>query len=423
MNETDPKVFIHYSWDDENHKRWTLFLADRLISDGVEVYFDRYDLKLGSNNNYFMEKISKADKVLLIMTPEYKDKADERKSGVGYEYQIISTEFSKNISSNEKFIPILRIGQSSDSIPAFLQGFLFLNMTNDKEFEHRYLELLKNIYNEPLIQKPAKGKRPNFKSLEKNLQKVEETNSTDYGKVLTLGITKRQTHKILGEPQEANQLAETYWSHGLQVYYNRHWDKVDGVLAKRQPSGIIFEGEICGVKLGDSFAEVKSKLGNPINWGLPDPYTSFAFYKLEDKFLTIALWRDNPEAEYVDFKLGTVYAIGYSEAHSFLACEAIVSVTIEQIRQGKKLSYLERRPKGYDFDFSADFLREKYIMLPTQFGMFGGYFVTVFFEESKKLVDFWLYDLAWTYLVIRIIAVRKDDETESESETEEKNIT
>lgn len=95
MENESPIVFIHYSWDNESHKKWTLFLADRLIADGIEVIFDRYDLKLGSNNNYFMEKIETADKVLLIMTPDYKIKADNRTSGIGYEYQIISSEFSQ----------------------------------------------------------------------------------------------------------------------------------------------------------------------------------------------------------------------------------------------------------------------------------------------------------------------------------------
>lgn len=420
MTEFDPTVFIHYSWDNEENKKWALFLANRLISDGVEVYFDQYDLKLGSNNNYFMEKISKADKVLLIMTPEYKNKADERKSGIGYEYQIISTEFSKNIAVNHKFIPVLRKGTSSDSIPVFLQSYLFLDMSTDNEFERKYLELLKNIYDEPLIKKPQKGKKPNFNTLEKKLEKIQSINTIDYKTILSLSSTKKQTHKILGEPQDVDYLAETYWSHGLQVYYNRHWDKVDGVLAKRQPSGISFEDEILGVKLGDTFAEVKSKLGNPINWGLPDPYTSFAFYKIDNRFLTIALWRDNPDAQFIDFKMGSVYAIGYSEAHSFLACEAIVSVTIEQIRQGKKLTYLEMKPNKYDFDFTAEFLNEKYVMFPTQFGILGGYFITVVFEDSKKVVDFWLYDLAWDYFAIRMISLRPEEtEIEMKIESEE----
>lgn len=135
-----------------------MFLADRLIADGVEVIFDRYDLKLGSNNNYFMEKIETADKVSLIMTPDYKIKADNRTSGIGYEYQIISSEFSKNISLNHKFIPILKEGTKELSIPLFLQSFLFLNMANDSEFEEKYIELLKNIYNEPLLKKPLFSK-------------------------------------------------------------------------------------------------------------------------------------------------------------------------------------------------------------------------------------------------------------------------
>ena len=163
MNQ-NPKVFIHYSWDNELHKVWTLYLANRLISDGVDVIIDQYDLKLGSNNNYFMEKINNAAKVLLIMTPEYKIKADNRTSGVGYEYQIITTEFSKNIANNNKFIPILRAGEIQLSIPTFLQSFLHLNMRNDDDFEKNYIELLQNIYDEPTIQKPSIGVKPDFKT-------------------------------------------------------------------------------------------------------------------------------------------------------------------------------------------------------------------------------------------------------------------
>lgn len=412
MENESPLVFIHYSWDSESHKKWALFLADRLISDGVDVIFDRYDLKLGSNNNYFMEQIESADKVLLIMTPEYKIKADNRTSGVGYEYQIISTEFSKNISSNTKFIPVLKEGTKDSSIPLFLQSFLFLNLTNDSEFEAKYIELLKNIYDEPTIEKPLKGKKPDFKKLDSNLKVAKKIKTEgEYTKILSLGTTKKQSHKILGEPQNDEGLLETYWSHGLQLYYNRHWDKVDGILAKRQPSGVSFEEEILGVRLGETFAEIKSKLGNPINWGLPDPYTSFAFYKIKDRFLAIALWRDKPEGDFIDFKMGTAYAIGYCETHSVLACEAIVAVTIEEIRARKKPSYFEREPNEYDIDFNANFFHENYILIPAQFGMFGGYFVGVYFKESDVVVDFWLYDLAWSYLVVRMISIRQKENT------------
>lgn len=406
MNGNSPIVFIHYSWDNESHKKWVLFLADRLISDGIEVIFDRYDLKLGSNNNYFMEKIQISDKVILIMTPNYKTKADNRTSGVGYEYQIITNEFSKNLKDNNKFIPVLRKGSKEDSIPLFLQSFLYLDLSTDKTFEEKYIELLKNIYDEPIIRKPPKGNKPDFKNLEKRHIRKDVIDSEN---ILKLGVSKEYCRKTLGEPQNENGLVDTFWSHGIQVYYNRHWNKVDGVLIKRQPSGVSYEGEIQGIQLGESFAEIKSKIGNPINWGLPDPYTSFAFYKINNRFLTIALWRNKPEGDFVDFRLGSAFAIGYSEQHSVLACEPIVAITIEEIRAGRKLTYLEKEKHDYDIDFSAGFFHENYILLPTQFGMFGGYFVSVYFKDSKKLIDFWLYDLAWSYLVIRMIVIRQTE--------------
>lgn len=413
MNHKSPIVFIHYSWDNETHKKWVLFLAKRLLADGVDIIFDRFDLKLGSNNNYFMEKIQHSDKVILILTPEYKIKADNRTSGIGYEYQIITTEISKIISQNNKYIPVLKDGAKEDSIPIFLQSFLYLDITNDNLFEEKYLELLKNIYDEPIIHKPQKGKRPDFKKLEKQVLNKNEPN---YIKIINLGLKRKVCRKILGEPQNELYLADTFWSHGIQVYYNRHWDKSDGIMVRRQPSGISFEGEVLGIKLGESFAEIKAQLGNPINWGLPDPYTSFAFYKIKERFLTVALWRDKPEGDFKEFKLGSAYAIGYCEPHSLLACEPIVAVTIEEIRAGKKLSYLERDVEEYNVDFTSAIFHENYLLMPTQFGKYGGYFVSVYFKESKKVVDFWLYDLAWSYLVVRMISIRQSDKNKIENE-------
>lgn len=401
----NPKIFIHYSWDSEIHKTWTLYLANRLISDGVDVIFDQYDLKLGANSNYFMEQISNASKVILIMTPSYKIKADNRTSGVGYEYQIITTEFSKYISTNSKFLPVLREGDINSSIPTFLQAFIHLDIRDNSDFEKKYIELLKNIYDEPVNPKPPIGKKPDFI----NEKSIPNEIAND---VLKLGLSKTQVHKIIGTPDTNNALVETYWSHGLEVFYNKHSNKVDGILAKRQPSGIRYEYEINGIYLGESFAEIKAKLGNPLNWGLPNPFTSYAFYKINKRFITVALWRATPDKEYADFKIGTAYAIAYCEEDSVIACEAIIAVTIEEIRARKKLSYLERKAKDYNIDFKASFFNEEYIISPPYPFIGGGYMVTVLFQDSGTLIDFWLYDLMWSYLVIRMIGKRNINEIE-----------
>ena len=91
----NPTVFIHYSWDSENHKKWVLNLANRLIKNGVDVFLDRFDLKIGSNLSCFMEKVVDSTKVLIIATENYKVKPENREGGVGYEFQMISGEISK----------------------------------------------------------------------------------------------------------------------------------------------------------------------------------------------------------------------------------------------------------------------------------------------------------------------------------------
>ena len=81
-----PTVFISYSWDNDEHKKWVLDLANKLCVDGIDVILDRYYLKPGVNLPHFVEKnISSADRIIIIFTKNYKLKADKRTGGVGLE--------------------------------------------------------------------------------------------------------------------------------------------------------------------------------------------------------------------------------------------------------------------------------------------------------------------------------------------------
>jgi len=164
-NPDNPVVFISYSWDDETHKDWVLSLANRLCSDGVDVLLDRFELSPGKNLPYFVESsIEKAQRVIIVFTEEYKRKADERLGGVGYEYSIMNADLYSRQTDNEKIIPILRKGSKDSSIPTFMQQFIHIDVRNDKKFENSYLDLLREIYNEPGIQKPNIGLKPIFGS-------------------------------------------------------------------------------------------------------------------------------------------------------------------------------------------------------------------------------------------------------------------
>lgn len=164
------KVFVSYSWDDEKHKSWVMNLADKLRSDGIDAVLDRYYLNVGKNISTFVEdNLQECDRILVILTPNYKLKADNRKGGVGHEYSIINQNLIKDIKNNERVIPILRSGSVENSIPIFLQSFLYSNFINDSDFENEYENLIREIYKEPKIKIPVLGEKPNFEGEKKKI--------------------------------------------------------------------------------------------------------------------------------------------------------------------------------------------------------------------------------------------------------------
>jgi hypothetical protein len=50
-----PKVFISYSHDSQEHKKWVLDLATRLRNNGVDAIIDQWELRAGDDLPHFME--------------------------------------------------------------------------------------------------------------------------------------------------------------------------------------------------------------------------------------------------------------------------------------------------------------------------------------------------------------------------------
>lgn len=140
-----PKVFVSYSWDNDEHKDWVRTLADRLMSDGVEVILDQWHLRLGDQLPHFMVRsISEADFVLIVCTPSYKTKAEEDVGGVGYEDGVIQGEVLY-LKNHRKFVPPLRAGAWIESAPAQLRGKAYLSFADASQFEKKYKELLVSL--------------------------------------------------------------------------------------------------------------------------------------------------------------------------------------------------------------------------------------------------------------------------------------
>jgi hypothetical protein len=160
------KVFISYSWSSELHQNWVISLANRLVQDGVDVKFDKWDLKEGHDKYSFMESMVKADdidKVLIILDKKYTERADERKGGVGTETLIITPQVYEN-ALQEKFIPIVCEVDENDKafLPVYLAGKIYIDLSAPEHFEANYEKLLRSIFNRPSLSKPKIGSPPRY---------------------------------------------------------------------------------------------------------------------------------------------------------------------------------------------------------------------------------------------------------------------
>ncbi|OMF45419.1 SEFIR domain-containing protein [Paenibacillus amylolyticus] len=159
----DKKVFISYSWTTQAHEEWVLNLATRLVENGVDVVFDKWDLKEGQDTNFFMEGMLKADKVLIICDSGYATKANDRRAGVGIETQIITPNVYGDVDQ-QKFIPIVaeRNDEGKHFIPTYIESRFYIDLSSFDNFEVNYEKLLRNIYQRPMHIKPSRGKAPSY---------------------------------------------------------------------------------------------------------------------------------------------------------------------------------------------------------------------------------------------------------------------
>lgn len=156
---TIPKAFISYSHDSQEHKQWVLEFATRLRNSGVDAVLDQWELQPGDDIPHFMERnLASADRVLMICTDRYVERANAGAGGVGYEKMVVTADLLKTIDSN-KVIPIIRkVG--THNVPTFLRSKLFIDFSRDDQVEYSFDELLRTLHGAPLFKKPPIGDKP-----------------------------------------------------------------------------------------------------------------------------------------------------------------------------------------------------------------------------------------------------------------------
>jgi hypothetical protein len=153
MEASPLRVFVSYSRDSEEHIAWVTRLANNLEErPEFHVVFDGYDLMPGGDVTHFMEEALRSDRVVVVITPSYVEKAATRTGGVGYESTVISGELlAQNLQ--DTFVPVLRAGAER---PSFLLTKLYVDFRSDKHFDISVRELSEALMRRPRVVRPPK---------------------------------------------------------------------------------------------------------------------------------------------------------------------------------------------------------------------------------------------------------------------------
>lgn len=186
----NPVVFISYSQDSNEHKKWVNKLATDLRSHGVDAILDQWDLRLGQDLRFFMEQgLSKSSLVLCICSEKYVDKVNNGTGGAGYEGMVMTQSLLSNCNQ-EYVIPIVRNNFGKDKVPYAFGSKKYIDFTEDAEYYSKYKELIERIYGEDTLKKPPLGQNPfsvqlSTKIAEKRaLEKIKYNNPSTDGHII-----------------------------------------------------------------------------------------------------------------------------------------------------------------------------------------------------------------------------------------------
>ncbi len=172
--------------------------------------------------------------VLVIGTQDYKDRFDGRKGGAGYEGHIISGDVL-NGSGGDKFIPVLRSGDWTTSIPTALTAVAGVDMRGNPYIEDEYRKLLLKLHNveeEP----PPLGSPPEWLKLSAKDHSAEKLQA-EYFREVNIWSVKPidRTPVEFFKAGMSSILGEVSWP--LSLYWYRHTEGDRFVSRKVLPSG------------------------------------------------------------------------------------------------------------------------------------------------------------------------------------------
>jgi DNA-binding response OmpR family regulator len=137
----NPRVFISYKWQSDDHNEWVMKLALGLRTAGLNVSLDQWGVRFGDSFiDYMTSKIREADVVLFIMTTASVmavEAGDGKGGGVKFEIKLALSR--KIAGENVRIIPIYREG---DEAASYIKDHRYADFRDDSRFQSELQRLI-----------------------------------------------------------------------------------------------------------------------------------------------------------------------------------------------------------------------------------------------------------------------------------------
>lgn len=98
----------------------------------------------------FIERIEECDRIIVVGTPAYRQKYRNQKTDHGFvvaaEGDSIAPRLLRTEDEKETVMPVLLAGSDRESLPLWLQGRVFADFRNERDYFTTAFDLILDIY-------------------------------------------------------------------------------------------------------------------------------------------------------------------------------------------------------------------------------------------------------------------------------------
>jgi hypothetical protein len=158
---TPPESFVSYASGVPKHERW---VEKRLASDlqkaGINVVLNRWhNAQIGASVARFVERIEKSDRIVMVGTPLYRRKYENRGESAGYvvaaEVDLINNRLLGTELQKLSVLPVLLDGEKTASLPPLLHGRVYADFRDETAYFTTAFGLILSLYglapNDPVV--------------------------------------------------------------------------------------------------------------------------------------------------------------------------------------------------------------------------------------------------------------------------------